>query len=227
MLYLIFVEAAVELVPRSILRHPSVRRNAKRRGKSPEQTLLNRSIHHSAMSRLENSEKRGRPDITNICLLESQGSPLNHSGKLKTFIHTNNGICVDVNPKVRLPRDCNRFGSLMEQLLLNGRVPVGSDTPLLSSSVKSLSKLKQEVKPSLTVALTSHGEQISLERLCLELVQEENPAVLIGAYPHGPLNKETLNIADRQVSVYPKSLEAWVIVSRLIYEYEKAVEIMD
>ena len=226
MLNLILVEAALELVPKRILRHPSVRRNAKRRGKSPEETLLNRSIHHSAMSRLENSEKRGRPDIANVCLLETQGSPLNKVGKLKTFIHTNIGICIDVNPEVRLPRDCNRFGSLMEQLLLNGRVPIDSDVPLLSSSTKSLSDLKQEIKPSLTIALTSHGEQTSLEILCKELALEDNPTVLLGAYPHGPLNEETLNIADRQVSIHPKSLEAWVIVSRLIYEYEKAAEIM-
>ena len=82
MLNLILVEAALELVPKRILRHPSVRRNAKRRGKPPEETLLNRSIHHSAMSRLENSEKRGRPDIANVCLLETQGSPLNKLGKL-------------------------------------------------------------------------------------------------------------------------------------------------
>jgi len=223
MLNLILVEAALELVPKRILRHPSVRRNAKRRGKPPEETLLNRSIHHSAMSRLENSEKRGRPDIVNVCLLEIQGAPLNKTGNLKTFIHTNNGVCIDVNPEVRLPRDCNRFGSLMEQLLLNGRVPVDSDVPLLSSSMKSLSSLKQEIKPSTTIALTSHGEQTSLEVLCRELSREENPVVLLGAYPHGALNEETLNVADRQVSIYPKDLEAWVIVSRLIYEYEKAI----
>ncbi len=227
MLNLILVEAAIELIPKRLLRHPSVRRNAKRRGKPPEETLLNRSIHHSAMSQLENSEKRGRPDITNVCLLESQGSPLNQTGKLKTFIHTTIGVCIDVNPEVRLPRDCNRFGSLMEQLLLNGRVPIDSGVPLLSSSMKSLSDLKHEIKPSITIALTSHGKLTSFEILCKELALEENPVVLLGAYPHGPLNEETLNIADRQVSVHPKSLEAWVIVSRLIYEYEKAIEIMD
>ena len=222
MLNLILVEAALELVPKKILRHPSVRRNAKRRGKPPEETLLNRSIHHSAMSRLENSEKRGRPDIVNVCLLEIQGSPLNKTGNLKTYIHTNNGVCIDVNPEVRLPRDCNRFGSLMEQLLINERVPIDSDVPLLSTSMKTLSILKQDIKPSTTIALTSHGEQTSLEALCRELAEEENPAVLLGAYPHGPFSKKTLDIADRQVSVYPESLEAWVIVSRLIYEFEKA-----
>lgn len=225
MLNLVLVEAALELVPRSILRHPSVRRNAKRRGKSPEETLLNRSIHHLAMSNLKNSEKRGRPDISNICLLESQGSPLNQLGKLKTFIHTYNGVCIDVNPDVRLPRDCNRFYSLMEQLFVNGRVPLDSDIPLLSSSMKSLMELKHKIEPSVTIALTSHGKQTSLEQLCKELATEDNPAVFIGAYPHGSFNEETLQVADRNVSIYPESLEAWVIVSRVIYEYEKAVGI--
>ena len=40
MLHLILVEAALEIVPEVILRHPSVRRNARRKGKKAKQTIL-------------------------------------------------------------------------------------------------------------------------------------------------------------------------------------------
>ena len=225
MLNLILVEAALELVPHQILRHPSVRRNAKRRGKNPEETLLNRSLHHSAMSQLENAEKRGRPDILNVRLLESQGSPLNQQGKLRTYIHTGQGYCISISPEVRLPRDCNRFNNLMEQLLIVGQVPPKTSEPLMTMKKKPFPVLKKEIDPSLTVAMTSHGEPTSLEELCNRLSKEENPLVMIGAYPHGPMSDETLKEADVTASIYPEGLETWTIVSRLIYEYEKSIRL--
>ena len=123
MLNLLFVEASLELVPRQIARHPSVTRNAKREGKSPDEVLLDRSLHHHAMLSLPEAEKRGRPDIIHFCLLEALGSPLNKAGRLKTLVHTLNGDLLDISPELRLPRDCYRFRSLMEQLFTVGRVP--------------------------------------------------------------------------------------------------------
>jgi rRNA small subunit pseudouridine methyltransferase Nep1 len=158
MLHIVFVEAALETVPPSILRHPSVRRSAKRQGKRPEEVLLNRSLHHSAMSRLPEDHKRGRPDIAQICLLEALGAPLNREGGLRVWLHTFGGYAIEISPEVRVPRDCNRFNGLMEQLFSLGRVP-----------------------------------------------------------PEG----DSLSQADEAVSIHAEPIEAWVVTSRLIYEYEK------
>jgi rRNA small subunit pseudouridine methyltransferase Nep1 len=86
MLNIIFVETSLELVPFQMLRHPSVKRNAKKRGKKPEETLLDRSLHHFGMHNLPQAEKRGRPDIIQICLLEALGSPLNRLGNLDQYL---------------------------------------------------------------------------------------------------------------------------------------------
>jgi len=115
-LSLVLVEAALELVPAEILGHPSVRRNAKRRGKRPEETLLDRSLHHYAMTGLPGQEKRGRPDILHFCLLEAMGSPLNRSGNLRVWVSTQRGRLIEVDPSTRPPRDCNRSKSLMERV---------------------------------------------------------------------------------------------------------------
>jgi rRNA small subunit pseudouridine methyltransferase Nep1 len=223
MLNLVFVEAALEPVPPGIIGHPSVRRNAKRRKKPPGETLLNRSLHHSVMDRLPDGHKRGRPDIANICLLEALGSPLNREGRLSTWIHTFGGYSIEVSPEARLPRDCNRFNSLVEQLFVHDVVPPGSEKPLMKLAQQKLEALKAEIAPSLTVALTSHGEQSDLETMASRLAAEEAPAVFIGAFPHGSMADETLALADEAISIHPEPLETWVVTSRLIYEYEKAL----
>ncbi len=222
MLNLLFVETSLELVPRKIARHPSVTRNARREGKSPEEVLLDRSLHHHAMLSLPDVEKRGRPDIIHFCLLEALGSPLNKAGKLKPLVHTFNDDLLEVSPELRLPRDCYRFRSLMEQLFALGRVPP-EGAPLITLSRKSLGEVKKGVNPSHTVALTSHGNARKLSDLCMDLSAEPNPLVFIGAYAHGAMREETLNEADESVSIYPEALEAWVVTSRLVYEYEKAI----
>jgi rRNA small subunit pseudouridine methyltransferase Nep1 len=221
MLNLLFVESSLELVPRKIARHPSVTRNAQREGKNPEGVLLDRSLHHHAMLSLPEAEKRGRPDIIHFCLLEALGSPLNKAGKLKLLVHTLNSDLLDVSPELRLPRDCYRFRSLIEQLFAVKRVPPEGD-PLITFSRKSLGDVKMGVHPSRTVALTSHGRARKLSDLCMDLAAETSPLVLLGAYPNGPMREETLKEADEAVSIYPEALEAWVVTSRLIYEYEKA-----
>jgi rRNA small subunit pseudouridine methyltransferase Nep1 len=223
MLNVLFVEAALEVVPRKISRHPSVTRNAKRDGKNPEGVLLDRSLHHRAMLDLPEGEKRGRPDILHFCLLEALGSPLNKVGRLKAMAQNINGDFIDFAPELRLPRDCNRFDSLMEQLFAEKRVPPGDEEkPLMTLVRKSLKDIRGEIKPSRTFALTSHGKAEKLDELCKRLAGEENPLIFLGAYPHGAMREETLAEADEAVSIHPEALEAWVVTSRLVYEYEKA-----
>jgi rRNA small subunit pseudouridine methyltransferase Nep1 len=224
MIHLVLVEAALETVPMGILGHPSVRRNAKRRKKRPEETLLNRSLHHRAMGRLPQDHRRGRPDIVNVCLLEALGAPLNREGGLRTWIHTYGGYAIEIAPETRLPRDCNRFNSLMEQLFADGRVPPGGGEALMTLAPMSLGELIGDIEPTHTVALTSHGEPSDLEAVCGKLSTQETPVVLIGAFPHGPLKDETLSLADEAVCIHPEALEAWVVTSRLIYELEKALK---
>jgi rRNA small subunit pseudouridine methyltransferase Nep1 len=223
MLNLIFVESALETVPTRMVRHPSVRRNAQRRGKNPEETLLNRSFHHSAMRRLPDAHKRGRPDIVQICLLEALGTPLNREGGLGIWVHTYDDRVIQVSPEVRVPRDCNRFDSLMEQLLTVGRVPPKGGETLMTVTSRSLEDLLKEIGPSRTIALTSHGRPSNLEEVCKTLSGEGVSAVLVGAFPHGPLTERTLALADEAVSIHSEPLETWVVTSRLIYEYERAL----
>jgi len=220
MLHLVLAEAALETVPKGIRRHPAVRAHARRRGKSPGEILLDRSYHHSAMKGLPMAEKRGRPDIAHICLLEALGSPLNKGGLLRVYVHTIGGYVIYVNPEVRLPRNYDRFVGLIEQLFKTGSVPPGEEEWLLKVRRGRLRDLVEEVNPTLVVAFSTDGEPATLSEVCRTLVDEENPMALVGAFPRGSFTSETEALVDRRFRIDPEALEAWVVVSRLIYQYE-------
>ncbi len=226
MLTLVFVEAALETVPPGLWGHPAVKASVRRRGKEPGRILLDRTLHHSAMRHLRDAERRGRPDILHFCLLEALGTPLNRERLLRVYVHTYRGIAITVSPEVRLPRNYNRFVGLMEQLLSEGQVPPGGE-PLLRAEEKTLEQLVAEAAPTRVTALTSHGEPETLREVCSRLAPEERPMVFIGAYPHGPMREEVLRLADEAVSIDPEVLDAWVVTSRLIYQYEVALGLQD
>lgn len=221
MLNLIFVEAALEPVPKSIVNHPSVRRDAKRRGKKPSEVLLDRSLHHAAMKGLPKAHKRGRPDIVHFCLLQALGSPLNLEGGLRVWVQTIGGYILEIDPETRLPRDYNRFKGLMEQLFKEGQIPPQASNPLLRLRRMDLRDLLERLGATYVVALTSHGRSGNLEELCERLMKEKRPVVFIGAYPIGEMERVSLSLVDEAISIYPKVLEAWIVTSRLIYQYEK------
>jgi rRNA small subunit pseudouridine methyltransferase Nep1 len=225
MINILYAEASLELVPLEILRHPSVRRNAKRRGKPAEETLLDRSLHHWAMDRLENSEKRGRPDILHFLLLQALGSPLNRQVALRVWVHTVENYSIFINPSTRLPRDFNRFKSLMEQLFLDGRSPPKGEPLLLELKRLNVSQLLRHIDPDIVFGLSSQGEPSSFDNIARELSNYDNPLVLIGAFPHGSFEKVTEKLVCKMFSVYPEPLEAWTVNSRLIYELEKKLDV--
>ena len=223
MLILILAESALETVPKEIARHPAVKKYARRRGKKPHQTILDRSYHHRAMLNLPNSEKRGRPDIVHFSLLSALGTPLAKEKLLEIYVHTIANYVIYVNPEVRLPRNYLRFIGLMEQLFIHGKVPPESQNPLLRAEKKTLKELIEEINPEYTLAFTRKGKMQPLENAISKLVNKTRAAIIIGGFPHGSFSEETLKLADEAVCIDPETLEAWTVTARTIYEYERLI----
>lgn len=222
LLTLILAESAIELIPREIWDHPTIKSFSKRRGKPPRLLLLDKSYHYFAMKKLPNSERRGRPDIVHFCLLEALGSPLNKEGLLKVYVHTIDDHIIYVEPETRLPKNYNRFVGLIEDLFEHGCVPP-SGKPLLSIEAGSLSDLIGVLKPTYTIIFERCGAPMSFEEVASRLAGEERPLVLVGGFPHGEFSEGTMKLANEVVCVDPEVLETWIIVSRIIYEYERAI----
>lgn len=219
-LHLIIAEASLELVPPQIASHPAVKKNAKKRGKKPTEVLLDVSLHHSAMKRLPNSHKRGRPDIIHRAMLSALDSPLNKEGKLRLYVHTINDLVIYVKPEVRLPRDYRRFIGLIEQLFKEGKVP--REKPLLWIERLDLEELIQEIKPDVTILLSELGEITNPIELGDVISLFTYPAIIVGGFPHGDFSEKTLKITQRTYSIYKEPLETTTVISRLLCGIEFA-----
>ena len=221
---IVLAEASLELVPREISRHPSVVRNALRRGKKPYEMLLDISLHYEAMRKLPDRGKRGRPDIPHITLLNLLSSPLNLEGRLKLLVHTYNDYCIKINPVTKLPRNYNRFVGLMEQLLITGRVPKVGE-PLMVAIPSSFTGVIKLLNASKTILLTEKGDVRSTEEICKESLERGLP-IVIGAFPHGNFSSEVYSTAEEEYSIYPKPLDAWVVASTIAHGCEKTLHIL-
>ncbi|WP_455279427.1 hypothetical protein [[Eubacterium] cellulosolvens] len=226
MLTLILAESSIELIPKEVVDDPSIISDAKRRRKTPKQLILDRSYHHKAIRKLFNSEKRGRPDIIHITLLNCLGSPLNVTGRLTTYVHTIGDFIIEISSKTRIPRNSERFKGIIEQLFESHRVPT-TGKPLLQLRKSSLKELIRKVSPSYVGALTTQGVYESPINLGNRLLKQDDPVLIIGGFSKGHFTKETLKLADQTISIFPQGLESWTVASRAIFAYEQVLELND
>lgn len=226
MLTLVLAESALEPIPKEIWNHPSIKRFSRRKGKHPRLIVLDRSYHHHAMKILENNRKRGRPDIIHFSLLEALGSPLNKEKLLRVYVHTINDYVITIAPETRLPKNFNRFVGLIEDLFEHKRVPP-KGKPLLTLEAKTLESLIKELKPTYTVMFSTEGKAERLDKIAEKLAKEEKPLVIVGGFPHGDFSELTQKVADETVCIDPEMLETSIIVSRIIYEYERVINLAE
>ena len=210
-LIIILAECGIELIPKHI------RNNLTPQNYSSQ--LLDNALHHSAMKNLKNFEKRGRPDITHICLLNILGSSLNKSGNLKLYIHTINNKIFELNPKIRIAKNYNRFKGLMAKLLIDGVIK--SETITLINPFKgSLNNLLRTFENPEVLILSRKGKPIeNYNELFLKNLKK-NYIVIIGGFQKSTFSKEIMNLSENLISISKYPLEAWVVTYKIISFYE-------
>ena len=214
----VLAESALELVPKEILRSSAVASDSRRRGVDASRILLDRSLHHSAMARLRDSEKRGRPDLVHAALLSVTGTPLYLDGSVRVFVHTSQDVVLEMAEKTRIPKSYFRFRGLVEKLLSEG-----SDEGLVKAYGAGIRELlRKTVSPDRVFGLSVQGRQMEPEELAKAVVAEKNPCVIMGGFAHGHFSQETLALVDELVRIHERPLEAHVVAARVVYEVEKA-----
>ncbi|MHA2351957.1 MAG: 16S rRNA methyltransferase [Candidatus Thorarchaeota archaeon] len=224
MLHVILLDCALELVPREISSLKQIQKHATRRGKKPSELLLDQTHHGQSMTKLAQSERRGRPDITFLSLMSVLETPLCKEGLLSVYLHIQDGRIIEVRPDVRLPRNYDRFVGLMEQLLLKGRVPPQGDSLLhiIETSLGNLiSKLKADSADTMTLLAIEGGQQTSIENLRNLLPQDPKVPVIvgIGAFPHGNLSDETVSMFDTHLELDRETMMAWQVCAEVLWTY--------
>ncbi len=214
-LTLVLADAELELVPSALADHPAVRTSAKKRGRSPTAILLDSSLHHPALRKFPEGERRGRPDIAHLFVLLCLDSVLNARGGLRTIVHTRNDEVIRIAPETRIPKNYPRFVGLMEDLFQKGAVP--EDKPLLRlERGTSLEKLLAEFATPKWV-FREGGASVNLWQEFAKL--EGDLVAVIGGFPHGDFRSPVTTLCDRVVSIHEEPLRAWTVTSEILVAY--------
>ena len=227
-LNLALVESALQIVPAEVQSHAEIKKYAERRMKRPSEVLLDRSFHHNAMQKLARKhfrlpvERMGRPDIVHNTLLQILETPLNWENHLRVFVHTQDDYVISVNPKIRLPKNYIRFVGLIEQLFAEERVPERGDV-LLRIEKGTVQSLIAHIQPSKVLGFSVLGQPMLLRAAAKEAGDIANPLVFIGGFPRGHFSDQTTRVLSSMFKVDRRSLDAWVVAGRFVYDFEWAI----
>lgn len=214
--HIFLVECGVELIPKKIRNHSAIRRNLSDRNYASQ--LLDNALHHSAMRNLKNRSKRGRPDITHLCLLNALGSPLNNSGDLRVYMHTIKNRLFEFNPEIRIAKNYNRFKGLMAKLLIDNGIKVDG-TYLIAPVKKTLKEKLNKFKGSEVILFTEEGTPTRLHDLYKKGGSNDYVGI-IGGFQKAKFSNSIRNLTENHISISEIALNAWIVVSRAITHYE-------
>ena len=220
MLTLILAESALEIVPNELQNHASVISYCKRNNKKPSDVLLDNSWHFSAMKGIKNEIKRGRPDIIHLTLLAICNTPLYRKKKLTVFVHTINDQVISISDDIRLPKSYHRFQGLIEKLFKQNKIEA-DNTTLLELHDMTFEELLAKIKPSKTFGFSTTGSKSTFQDVAQAIT--EDSCIVVGGFQKGHFNEKTLNQFNELKSLHSDSLEAHIVASRILYEYEKTI----
>ena len=220
MISLILSESALELVPYELQEHPSVISHAKKLGKHPSEILLDNSWHFAAMKGIKNEIKRGRPDLVHFSILEATTIPLYFQNKLNLFVHTIDNKVIRFGKNVHIPKSYHRFQGVIEKLFQEKKV-LSKNELLLEIKDQTFSELIHEINPSNVIGFSTSGQSSSYQKIASEI--PDNSCIVIGGFQKGHFSDSTQSEITNLYSIGNDSFEGHVIVSRILYEYEKTI----
>ena len=221
---LIIAEAALEIVPDEIARHPVVRNHSRRLQQKSSEILLDRSYHHAAMKRLPNSWKRGRPDIVHFAIMEALSTPLFMNRMLRVYIHTISDKIIAIADNLRIPKSYFRFERLMISLLRDKIVKSNEGTTLMELSDGTFSDLIDVVKPDMVIGLSTVGVQSKAQKVAENTRNIDHCAFVVGGFAKGHFSENITRGLGPTYSISNIALEAHVVIARILYECEKLFE---
>jgi len=220
MLSLVLAESSLELVPKELQQHNSVISHSKKLGKNPSDILLDNSWHFGAMKGIKDEIKRGRPDLVHVSLLEACTIPLYYEKKIRIYVHTIGDKVIFIGEDVHLPKSYHRFAGLIEKLFLE-KVIQADGSKLLEIKDMTFDQLLEEISPKRIIGLSTQGIKSSCENVARKLTGDS--CLVIGGFPKGNFSDKIKKRFEYLVSVNNTPLESHVVISRILYEYEKTI----
>jgi rRNA small subunit pseudouridine methyltransferase Nep1 len=224
LLNLVIADTALETIPLEIYQHISLKK-IRDSGKKPTQILLDRTFHHFAIlsGNLKQDYKRARPDILHIILLNVLATPLFKNNQVKVFVHTINNQVIKIGDNLRIPKSYSRYEGLILDLFKNKKIKSKDGCLLLelNDNLSFSDLLNKYIKPDVIIGLSTNGIFKNFENVSKELFEFKNPCIVIGGFPKGHFSKDIESRLEKKYSISNLSLEAHIVISRLLYEFEK------
>jgi rRNA small subunit pseudouridine methyltransferase Nep1 len=222
----LFADSALELVPKEIQKHEIIKKSASRFNKKPSEILLDSSYHYIPMKKIQNSKKRGRPDIIYLCLMNLVESTfvLKNPDLVEIYVHTIKNEIIKIETNVKLPRNYERFKGLMVQLFEKRIIEFKGTSLLKILEDENLQSLLKNIKPENRFLFSSKGVSIDLIKKFKEK-SYENLAFIIGAFPYGKISQQINSLTNNVISIYPDSLNAWIVLNKILNLREFTINI--
>jgi len=93
----------------------------------------------------------------------------------------------------------------------------------MSLKQETLPKLLNEISSDNVVALTTQGSPKAMEMVADELKKAQRPVLLVGSFPVGHFSSQTVDASSATYRIDRRRLDAWTVVGRSIYDYERAI----
>ncbi len=216
--FFVLADSELELIPQDILGERCVLNNARARGTAPEKILLDASHHHPAFTKMRESDRRGRPDITHFFLMLCLDSDLSVEGRLRAFVHTRNNDVIAVNPETRLPPNYPRFVGLIETLYEQQVVPSAENALLELRHGVTLDTLVSALKPDEIVVLDTSGEKtVTLAEKMVDL-KGERVVVIIGGFSKGTFKSDLSKLKPKpqRYSLGDRMMKVWTVTAKVL-----------
>ena len=188
--------------------------SAKSKGKHPSQILLDRSLHHTAMLKLKDGLRRGRPDLVHQAVLAVTGTPAYLMGEAKLYIHTYANLVIEVAEKTRLPKTYFRFQGLMEKVLS------GQKEELLRVRETKVDDLIDQIGAESVIGFSRRGNLMKPEEWVSKYVKN-NTVFVVGGFPRGGFSPDVVKKFNAMVAIHEMPLETHTVLARVIYDYER------
>jgi rRNA small subunit pseudouridine methyltransferase Nep1 len=135
-------------------------------------------------------------------------------------VHTIDDKVILVGQNVRLPKSYHRFVGLIEKLYSEKEVG-DNNKKLLELKNMTFSDLIKKIDPKQVIALSSEGIKSNYQQLSKEI--NDKTCLVVGGFQKGEFSDKIKKCFDKVVSVDANPLEAHIIISRVLYEYEKRI----
>jgi rRNA small subunit pseudouridine methyltransferase Nep1 len=217
---IVLEDASLEIVPKKYQNSDACKDVELKFGVKPHLQILDDNFHHVIVSKLMQREKRGRPDVVHLALLDITSTPLYSNDKVQVVIHTLGGSSIVLGKRIRIPRTLQRFCGVMSKVLA-GKQEDKEKGLFLFKEDETLQELVGSLDVSTVISFSSKGILTDLSQIVRENASSGRKAWIVGGFPHGHFSDHVRALSNQTISISESSLPAHVVTARLSYELER------